>query len=132
MFCFSAFLGGKRRLLYYIGCTYIAQHYNISMHFTSISLVTGPVRSSANSTPWGAYSPAAITALVTIHAHQQSLPNQVPIHSWVKRVYIQVKCLAQGHSAKQWHPRPVPKTFQSKVAGHSHRALPPCMDMKYI
>ena len=42
------------------------------------------------------------------------------IYSWVVRVHMQVKYLAQGHSGTLWQPRPVPKTSQSKVAGHSH------------
>ena len=37
-------------------------------------------------------------ALESIQTHKQSLYNQVPIHSWVERVHIQVKCLPQGHS----------------------------------
>ena len=32
-------------------------------------------------------------------SHRQSLSNQVPIHSWVERVHMQVKCLAQEHNA---------------------------------
>ena len=46
-------------------------------------------------------------------------------------MHIEVKCLAQWRGAKQRQPRPVPKTFQSKVAGHSHRAMTPCMYMEY-
>ena len=52
-----------------------------------------------------AYGPAAITALVTIQTHKQSLSSQVS-HSWVERVHMQVRCLAQGHSAKPQQPRP--------------------------
>ena len=48
------------------------------------------------------------------NTRKQSLSNQVPIHSWVEKVHMQVKCLAQGHSAKPLQPRPVPKAFQSK------------------
>ena len=70
--------------------------------------------------------------LVTIQTHKQSLFNQVPIHSWVKRVHMQVKCLAQGHSVTPWQLRPVPKASQSKVAGHSHHPTMPCMYMEYI
>ena len=66
----------------------------------------GPVHSNANSTPWGTYSPAAITGLENIETHKQSLSNQVPIHCWVERVHVQVKCLAQGHRATPWQPRP--------------------------
>ena len=57
---------------------------------------------------------------------------QITILSWVERVHIQVKCLAQRHSATLWQPRPVPKAFQSKVAGHSRRPMTPCMYMEYI
>ena len=64
------------------------------------------------------YSPAAITVPVTIQTHKQSLPNQVPIHSCVERVDMQVKCLAQGDSATPHHPRPIPRTSQSKLVGH--------------
>ena len=118
---------------HYIGSTYIAQHYIIFLCVShQFLLVIGPVRSSTNSTLWGAYSPAAIMALVTIHTHKQSLSNQVPIHSWVEKVHIHMKCLPQGHSAKPRQPRHVPKTFRSKVAGHSHRALTTRMYMKYI
>ena len=116
-----------------IGCTYMAQRY---IRFLCAShqfcLIIEPVCSSTNSTPWGAYSPAAITTLLTIQTHKQSRSNQVPIYSCVERVYIQMKCLAQGHSAKLRQPRPVPKTLQCKVAGHSHRAMMPCIYMEYI
>ena len=64
------------------------------------------------------------------YSNTQAITVQ-PIHSWVKRVHIQVKCLAQGHSAKLRQLRPASKTFQSKVAGHSHRAMMPCI-MEYI
>ena len=80
----------------------------------------------------GSICPAAITALVTIQTHKQSLSNQVPVHSWVQRVHIQVKCLAQGHSAKPRQPKPAPKTLQSKVAGHIVTAMTRCMYMEYI
>ena len=85
------------------------------MRFIPISLIIGAVHSSINSTLWKPYNPAAITTPVTIQIHKRSLSNQVPIHSWVKRVYIKVKCLIQGHSATPRQPRPVPKTFQSIV-----------------
>ena len=64
---------------------------------------------------------------VTIQTHKQSLSNQVPIHSWVATVHMQVKCLVQGQSATLQQLRPVLKTSQSKVAGHSDRATTPCM-----
>ena len=76
--------------------------------------------------------PAAIRALVTIQTHKQSLSNQAPIHSWMKRVHMQVKCLSQGHSATLRRPRPVPKISQSKVAGRTHRATTTYMYMEYI
>ena len=73
-----------------------------------------------------------ITALVTIQTHKESLSSQVPIHSWVERVHIQVKCLAQGHSATLQQLRPIPKISQSSVTGHSHHAMMPCMYIEYI
>ena len=39
--------------------------------------------------------------------YKQSLSNQVPIHSWIERVYMQVKCLSKGHSATPRQSRPV-------------------------
>ena len=106
--------------------------YNISMRFTSIFPGYRTCSFQYQLNPLGAYSPTAIMVLVTIHTHKQSLSNYVPIHSWVERAHIKVKCLAQGHSAELQQPRPVPKTFQSKVAGHSHRALSPCLYMEYL
>ena len=69
--------------------------------------------------------------LETIQTCKQSLSNQVLIHSWVETVHMQVKCLAQGHSATSWQPIPMPKTSQSNVAGHSLCAMTPCMYMEY-
>ena len=67
----------------------------------------------------------------TIQTQKQSLSNQVLIYSWVERVHMPVKCLAQGHSATLRQPRPEPKTSRSKVADHSHRATTPCMYLEY-
>ena len=50
------------------GCIYSATIYQIFYASHKFSLVMGPVLSSTNSTPWGAYRPAAITALVTAQA----------------------------------------------------------------
>ena len=95
-------------LLYYTGCTYIAQHYTkflcvLHQH----SLFTGPVRSSASLAPWGAYSPAAIMALVTIQAHKQSLSNQVPIHSWVERMHM--------HTSDELYPKTQHHTAAAEI-----------------
>ena len=119
MACFVVFVGGD-------SCRQLAAKGSIILLFTIVPLVIGPVYS--NSTPWGVYSPAAITALVTIQAHKQS-----GIHySWVERMQMQVKCLVQGHSATPRQPRSVLKISQSKVTGHNHRATTPCMRMGYI
>ena len=68
---------------------YSAPLSKISVRFTSVSLVMGPVHSSTNPTPWGAYSPAAIKALITIQTHKQLPSNQVPIftHGSRERTY---------------------------------------------
>ena len=91
------------------------QHY---IRFLSashqFSLVTGPVHSITSSTPWGAYSPAAIMALVTIQTHKQSLSNQVPIHSQVSRVHIQVKCPAKDIAPNCNSRDPYPRPFSPK------------------
>ena len=79
-----------------------------------------PARSSTNSTPWGAQSPAAITALISIKTHKQSPLNQVPINFWVERLHLPVKRLVQGHSATPRQARPVLTTSRSKVTGRSH------------
>ena len=62
----------------------------------NFSLLMRPVCSRTNSTPLEAYSPAAITVLEAFQTHKQSLSNQATNHSWVERVHIQVKCLAQA------------------------------------
>ena len=61
-----------------------------------------------------------------------AIQNQVRTHSWVERVHIQVKCLAQGQSATPRQPKPQPDTSRSKVAGYSHRITTHCMYMEYI
>ena len=67
------------------------------------------------------------------YSYAQSITVQSGTHSLLGRESAHaVKCLVQGHSAKARQPRPVPKTFRSKVAGHSHCALTPCMYMEYI
>ena len=72
-------------------------------------------------------------ALVVIQTYKQSLSSQVPIHSWVQKMHMQVKCFAQAHSATPRQPRPVPKTsYQPTIAGHTHRAMTPRMNMEYI
>ena len=93
----------------------------------------GLVRSSTNSTSWGAYSSAAITALETIQIHKQSMSNQVPIHSWVERVHLQVKCLAQGHSAALRQLRAPPATSRSKLYSRGAATVPqrPACIMEY-
>ena len=83
-------------------CSYIAQlYYQISVCFTSIFPGYGTYWFQYHSTAWVAYSPACCRygAGNYIRTHKQSLSNQVSIHSWVERVRIQVKCLAQEHSA---------------------------------
>ena len=89
-------------------------------------MVIGPVFSHTNSTLRGAYSIAGIKALnYSRIKQQQSLSNQVPSHSWVKRVHIWVKCLAQWQNTTQslqW-PRPIPGTSWSQVASCSHCTL---------
>ena len=58
----------------------------------------GPVRSSTNSTSWGAYSPIAITAPENIQT--QTITVQSSIRSLlVERVHIQVKRLARAYGA---------------------------------
>ena len=54
-------------------------------------------------------------ALKPIQTRKQSFRNQVLIHSWVERVHMQVKCLAQGHSAtlKQLRPAPLLPKWQT-------------------
>ena len=91
----------------------------------------GEYRGLQPSLPWGVQGPtalAAITALEIIQTHKQSPSNQVglPVHSWVKRVHIiQLKCLAQEHSA-------IPRQPRSQVAGGSHRvATTPGRCMQY-
>ena len=83
--------------LYCTGCTYIAQHYiRFLCASHQFSLVIGPVCSSTNSTPWGEYSPAAITVccikrpvfvfvccccfylLLWLHCHRQPQQPQRP------------------------------------------------------
>ena len=108
-----------------------------------LSLVMGPVHSSTRSTPWGAYCPAAIMAVVTIQTHKPSLSNQVPNQSW-HGAYNQLhgpgstgcrhkwSVFAQGHSTTPWQLRSMPKTSQSVVAGRSHHVMMPCMYMEYV
>ena len=92
----------------------------------------GPVCSSASSTPWEHTAPTPIWHWNLFKHSSKSLSNQVPIHSWVERVHVQVKGLAQGHSATLQQPRPEPKTSQSNVAGHSHCTTTPCMHMHTV
>ena len=76
--------------------------------------------------------PAAIRALETVQAHKQLLSSQVPAHSWVERVHIQVKWFAQWYSAILRQSIPVLETSLSKVTGRSHHVTTPCMYMEYI
>ena len=72
-------------------------------------------------------------ALVTIQTHKQSLSNQVPIHSWVERVHMQVKCLAYGHHTMH---TVAAKTHTKGLSIESHRPQSPhhnaCTYMEYI
>ena len=79
----------------------------------------GPVRSSTNATPWGAYSPCCHLGAGNYSDTRAVTVQPVPNHSWVKRVHIQVKCLAQGHSVTPRQERPVPKTSRSKLVGRA-------------
>ena len=90
-------------------------------------LCMGPVVPVPTQLPLEHTALAAITALETMQTHKQPLSNQVPIHSRVERVHIQVTCLAHGHSATPRQLRPAPKTSRSKVASRSHRATTPGM-----
>ena len=50
-----------------IACTHTVQHYTkFPCPSHEFSLVMGPVRSSTNLTPWGAYGPSVNTPLVII------------------------------------------------------------------
>ena len=42
------------------------------------------------------------------------------------------QCPAQGYSATLQQQRPIPKTSQSKVIGHGHCAMMPCIYIVYI
>ena len=101
-------------ILFYWVHLYSTTLYKISLHFTSMFPCYGTCLFSTNLIPWGAYSPAAIAELVTIQTHKQSLSNQVPIHSWVSREHIWVKCLVQRHSATKIRtPRPLDPKSQA-------------------
>ena len=79
-------------------------------------LVKASVQSSINSTPRRACSDAAIIRGWKSSSTQQSLYNQVPIHSWVERVNTcsgGVLCPTTHHTRR---PRPVSETSRSKVA----------------
>ena len=120
---FQLVLGGLRQL---------GSHWLNNSCFHTFSLVMGAVRSSTTSTPLGAYSPAAITALETIQtqcvrAHvTQSLSRQVPIHPWVESAHTgEVTCpRTQRHTAAS-------ETSRAKVAGRSHRVTTPCRYIKH-
>ena len=97
----------------------------IIVAFTIVPLVTGPVHSRINSNPWGAYNPDAITALESIQTHEQSLSGQVPIHSWVSRVHMQVSVLPKGttphRGSQDPHLRPLSPNLQ--VSPHAMKTL---------
>ena len=78
---------------------------------------TGPVHFSVQyptQLPGEHTAPAAIPVLVIIQTHEQSLFNQVPIHSWVKRVHMQVKCLAQNTAPHHGKRDPYPRLLSPK------------------
>ena len=94
----------------------------------------GPVRFSTNLiTPWGSMqtNPCCHRGAENYSNTQAiTICNQVPVptDSWVERVYIQVKCLAQGRTETPRQPRPATEISRSKAAGRSHRAATPaCM-----
>ena len=73
-------------------CSVVLNIYIVGRHYIwllrashQVSLVIGPVHSSTNSTSWGAYSPAAITALVTIQTYSQAVNVQPGTHSLLGR-----------------------------------------------
>ena len=63
--------------------------FSAKRHSPDFTPVTGPVHSQAISTPWGAYSPAAISAHGSSQPRRPSLSQQVPtkhlgVHVWAK------------------------------------------------
>ena len=52
--------------------------------------------------------------LVTIQTHKQLVSNQVPIHSWVERMHIQVKCPMTQRNTEAAETRPPNLSIQSR------------------
>ena len=74
-----------------------------------------------------------LKGLVTVQTRKQSLSYQVPIHSWVERVHIQLKCLAQGHSAHRRSRDPYRRPLSPKSqAILTAPRRPACMWSIYI
>ena len=96
-------------------------------------LVIMTTRPTSHISPWlsdqlnpGSIQPLLpFSALRTAQSHKPSLSNQVPIHSWIERVHMRVKCLAQRHDATTPQLRIVPGTSRSKVDRSNHCATMP-------
>ena len=58
----------------------------------------------------------------SVQSHRQWLSNQVPIHAWVERVHMEVKCLAQEHNVTPPQLRVVPGTSRSSFDRSNHCA----------
>ena len=130
--------------IYWLGCVerQLAAKGWIIVAFTIVALVIESVHPVPTPLP-GEYTALLPSWRWDLLKHMQSLPNhrseRVPgrypftpgLKEWRCRWCI---CpTSQGHvSTTLQQPRPVPKTCQSKVAGHSHRTVMPCMYMEYI
>ena len=116
-------------VLYCIGCTYIALHHIRFLFTSQFSLVIGPVCSSTSSTPWGAHSPSCHhgTGNYIFKHTSNHCPARYPFCLGSRECTYRWSVLPKDTcSAKPREPRPIPKTFQSKVTGYSHRAMKPC------
>ena len=100
----------------FYGCLAVSETYSFQYHINALGEHTDPL-------------PLRRWKLQT---HKQSLSNQVPTHSWLKRLRIQVKCPAQGHSLTQRQPRPAPETSRSKVAARNNCPTTFCPHMGYV
>ena len=94
------------------------QRLNNIAAFTIVALVIGPVHSSTNSTLWRV--PCCHHGTGN-YSNTQAITVQPGIHSllgWESAHTGEVSCPRTQRPTRQL--RPIPKTFQSKVADHSH------------
>ena len=91
----------------------------------------GPVHSSPDSTPWKAYSFAAIAALELFRHTSSHLSKEASIHSWVERVHIRWSTLLNDTVPRRGSWDPYLRSFAPSRRPYSYHATMPCMYMEY-